>query len=280
MRIDLHAHSSVSDGTDSPTQLVAAAVAAEVDVLALADHDTVSGWDEAGEAARAAGIELVPAIEVSTTWQGADVHMLAYWPDRASSPLEQMLATIRAGRITRIPQMLAGLAAHGIRLTEEQVRRAAGEAVSLGRPHVADALVAAGIVGSRDEAFATWVGEGLPGHVPKPAPTLPEAIVVVREAGGLPVIAHPWGRGSRPVLGEPAIARLAEAGLVGLEVDHVDHDGPARAELRAIADRLGLVATGGSDYHGAGKHGVHLASETTSPEAYAALLDRHARLAP
>lgn len=278
MRIDLHTHSSVSDGTDSPTELINAAAAAGMDVVALADHDTVSGWDEAGEAATAAGIELVPAIEVSTTWRGADLHMLAYWPDSADSPLEEMLAAIRAGRLSRIPQMLAALAAHGIRITEEQVRRAAGGAVSLGRPHVADALVAAGVVGSRDEAFATWVGEGMPGHVPKPAPTLPDAIAVVRAAGGLPVIAHPWGRGGRRVLDDEALAELAEAGLVGLEVDHMDHDEAARAELRAIADRLDLVATGGSDYHGSGKHDVHLAADTTSPQAYAALLERRARM--
>ncbi|MGA7688777.1 MAG: PHP domain-containing protein [Jiangellales bacterium] len=278
MRIDLHTHSSVSDGTDSPTELVDAAAAAGVDVLALADHDTARGWDEAGEAANAAGIELVPAIEVSSTWRGADVHMLAYWPDGANSPLEEMLAAIRAGRLSRIPQMLGALAAHGIRITEEQVRRAAGGAVSIGRPHVADALVAAGVVGSRDEAFATWVGEGMPGHVPKPAPTLPHAITVVRAAGGLPVIAHPWGRGSRRVLDDEALAELAEAGLVGLEVDHMDHDDAARAALRAIADRLDLVATGGSDYHGTGKHDVHLATDTTSPQAYAALLERRARI--
>ncbi len=279
MRIDLHTHSSVSDGTDSPTELVAAAAAAGVDVLALADHDTVSGLAEASDAARAAGIELVPAIEVSTTWQGADIHLLAYWPDSASSPLEEMLATIRAGRLTRIPQMLAALAAYGIRLTEEQVRRAAGGAVSLGRPHVADALVAAGVVGSRDEAFATWVGEGMPGHVWTPAPTLPHAITVVRQAGGLPVIAHPWGRGSRRVLDESALAALADSGLVGVEVDHMDHDGTTRTRLRAIAGDLGLVPTGGSDYHGTGKAGAHLGAHTTSPDAYATLLEHHTQLA-
>jgi predicted metal-dependent phosphoesterase TrpH len=141
-------------------------------------------------------------------------------------------------------------------------------------------LVAAGVVGSRDEAFATWVGEGMPGHVPKRAPALPHAIAVVREAGGVPVIAHPWGRGSRPVLDQQAFADLVPAGLVGLEVDHLDHDPAARARLGAIADELGLVATGGSDYHGTGKLGVELASDTTSPDAYAALVERHERGRP
>ena len=280
MRIDLHTHSSVSDGTDSPTELVVAAAAAGLDVLAVADHDTVSGLAEADTAAKEVGIELVPAIEVSTTWHGADIHLLAYWPDSASSPLEEMLATIRAGRLARIPQMLSALAAYGIRLTEEQVRRAAGGAVSLGRPHVADALVAAGVVGSRDEAFATWVGEGMPGHVSKPAPTLPHAISVVRQAGGLPVIAHPWGRGSRRVLEESALAELTDSGLVGIEVEHMDHDSQTRTRLRAIADTIGLVPTGGSDYHGTGKAGAHLGAHTTSPEAYATLLEQHTRRTP
>jgi predicted metal-dependent phosphoesterase TrpH len=272
--IDLHTHSAVSDGTQAPADLVAAAAAAGIDVLALADHDTTAGLSEAAAAGAHLHVEVVPAIEVSTTWRGADVHLLAYWPDVEDEALQQMLGTIRGGRRTRIPAMLAGLAAHGIELTEDDVRRAADGAASLGRPHVADALAAAGFVGSRDEAFATLIGEGMPGHVRKSAPPLPQAIDTVRAAGGVPVLAHPWGRGSRAVLDKDALAQLADHGLAGIEVDHLDHDSDARDRLRSITERLGLVATGGSDYHGAGKAGVALGMNRTTREALEQLTDR------
>jgi predicted metal-dependent phosphoesterase TrpH len=269
--IDLHAHSDVSDGTESPSQLVATAAGLGVHVLALADHDTTAGWGQAHQAGAVRGVEVVPAIEVSTAWRGADVHLLAYWPDDQDAALQQMLRTIREGRRLRVPRMLAGLAAHGVVLTEHDVRRAAGDAVSVGRPHVADALVAAGVVDSREHAFATLIGEGMPGHVPKPAPPLPTAIRTVVDAGGVPVLAHPWARGTRRVLDEAALVELAESGLVGVEVDHVDHTAAVRAELRALADSLGLVVTGGSDYHGAGKPGVLPGMNRTTPQAYEAL---------
>jgi predicted metal-dependent phosphoesterase TrpH len=269
--IDLHTHSDVSDGTESPSELVATAAGLGVHVLALADHDTTAGWAQALQAGAAHSVEVVPAIEVSTAWRGADVHLLAYWPDDQHAALQQMLRTIREGRRLRVPRMLAGLAAHGVVLTEHDVRRAAGDAVSVGRPHVADALVAAGVVDSREHAFATLLGEGMPGHVRKPAPPLPTAIRTVVDAGGVPVLAHPWARGTRRVLDEAALAELVEAGLVGVEVDHVDHTAVVRAELRALADSLGLVVTGGSDYHGAGKPGVLPGMNRTTPRAYEAL---------
>jgi len=270
--IDLHAHSSVSDGTDSPTALLEAAARADVDVLALADHDTTQGLAEARRAGSRVGVDLVPAIELSTTWRDADVHLLVYWPDEDDEALQSMLATIRDGRRRRIPRMLARLAAHGIDVSEQDVRRVAGGAASLGRPHVADALVAAGIVGSRGEAFDTWIGEGMAGHVSKPAPTLRDAIATARRAHGVPVLAHPWGRGSRSVLDVAALADLADAGLVGLEVEHVDHDAQDRALLRTIASQLDLVATGGSDYHGTGKEGVALGMNGTAEDAYVRLV--------
>lgn len=271
MRIDLHAHSSVSDGTDSPAQLMSAAADARLDVVALADHDTTAGWGEAADAAARLGIVCVPAIEISTIWQGADVHLLAYWPDGGDGDLQRMLAAIRAGRRTRVPHMLAGLAAHGVVISEADVRAAAGDAVSLGRPHVADALVAAGVVATRQEAFDVWLGDGMPGHAPKPAPALRAAIRTVRAAGGVPVLAHPWGRASREVLGGPALAELAEDGLCGVEVDHVDHSEDDRRALRALADAAGLVVTGGSDYHGTGKAGLALGAFTTDEASYDAL---------
>ncbi len=274
MRIDLHTHSSASDGTESPADLVAAARDAGLDVVAIADHDTTAGWDDAARAGERLGVEVVPAVEISTTYRGADVHLLALWPDRDDPELQSMLAAIRDGREHRVPRMLDGLARHGIHLTMQDVQRAAGPAASLGRPHLADALIAAGVVGSREEAFARWLGEGRPGHVSKPAPPLARAIAVVHEAGGVAVLAHPWGRGSRKVLEEADLAALAAAGLDGLEVDHVDHDPDDRTRLRRIAGTLGLIVTGASDYHGAGKAGVGLGMNLTDPAAYTALRAR------
>ena len=274
MRIDLHTHSSVSDGTDPPARLVEAARDAGLDVVALADHDTTDGWGEALATGAELGLDVVPAIEVSTAWRSADVHLLTYWPDPDDPTVRRMLATIREGRRTRIPRMLERLAEHGVMLREDDVRRAAADAASVGRPHVADALVAAGVVATRDEAFATWIGEGKPGHVSKPAPALPDAIAALSAAGGVCVLAHPWGRGSRHVLDERALVDLARAGLSGLEVDHVDHDEDDRAALRRVADDAGLVVTGGSDYHGLGKAGVPLGLFTTDERAYHDLRER------
>lgn len=279
MLIDLHTHSSVSDGTEPPTDLVASAQRAGVEVLAVCDHDTTDGLAEAVAAGERLGVRVVPAIEVSTVWRGADVHLLAYWPSVDDEPLQQMLATIRRGRTSRIPRMLSGLAAHGIEISEDDVRRAAGDAVSLGRPHVADALVAAGVVDSREQAFATLIGEGMPGHVSKPAPPLPEAIATVRRAGAVAVLAHPWGRGSRHVLDDDALGRLATDGLSGVEVDHVDHGDDDRSRLRALAAALDLVVTGGSDYHGTGKDGVDLGMNATAPAELERLARRRGRSA-
>jgi predicted metal-dependent phosphoesterase TrpH len=271
MTIDLHTHSSVSDGTDAPAVLVRAAAAAGLTVVALADHDTTAGWGQALAAAEGSGVEVVPAVEVSTRWRGSDVHLLALWPDGDDPAWQAMLAEIRRSRDERLPRLLRRLADHGVHLTEAQVRAAAARSPSVGRPHVADAMVAAGYVADRAEAFDRWLGEGRPGHVPKHAPDLVVAIRAVQAAGGVAVLAHPWGRGSRTVLDASALGHLADAGLAGVEVDHVDHDPATRDALRAVADRLGLVCTGGSDYHGAGKAGVALGAETTERAAYAAL---------
>jgi len=275
MLVDLHVHSALSDGTDQPEALVAAAGRAGLSVLALADHDTTAGWARAERAATSAGVRLVPAIEVSTTWRGADVHLLALWPDGQDAALQQLLATVRASRDERVPRILARLREHGVMLSTSEVAQAAGGTQSVGRPHVADALVAAGVVADRDQAFHTWLGEGRPAHVAKAAPDLPDAVRVVRAAGAVPVLAHPWGRGSRAVLDPAALAELAAAGVVGVEVDHVDHDPGARRVLAGLAGELGLVVTGGSDYHGTGKAGVALGQEVTRPDAFAALEEAH-----
>ena len=271
MRIDLHTHSSRSDGTDAPADLVRAAVAAGLDVVALTDHDSATGWDEAAAAAEEAGIGFVPGMEISCKHGGRSVHLLAAWPDPSYEPLVRLLDRVLDGRDERMPQMVEKLRALGYPITVDDVLAQAEGARSIGRPHIADALVAAGSVQNRDEAFATLLGSGGPAYVSRPAAGLEEAVRVVGESGGVTVIAHPWGRESAPVLQAPAIAALERAGLTGLEADHQDHDAEARSALRAIAADLGLVVTGSSDYHGTGKVDHDLGCNTTAPEEYARL---------
>lgn len=278
MTIDLHTHSRVSDGTASPRELVHAAAAAGLDVVALTDHDTTLGWDEAAAAATDAGIGLVRGIEISTRFRDAGVHLLAYLPDAADAALQAELARIVQGREDRVPAMLARLRDVGIPATEEALAASAGDSEVTGRPHVADLLVRLGVVRDRDQAFAEYLSDGGPAFVDRYAADLVAMISLVRGAGGVPVIAHPWGRGSAHVLDEPAIVVLKKAGLAGLEVDHLDHDPHTRDRLRAIAGRLDLVVTGSSDHHGTGKTGHDLGCETTAPDQLARILDLAATL--
>ena len=277
MPIDLHTHSSRSDGTATPTELVAEAAAHGLDVVALTDHDTVDGWQEAATAAVANGITLVRGIELSTRYDGRSVHLLAYLPDPSYQPLAAEMARVRGGRDSRLPLMMERLRELDIDITEDDVRDGAAEGAVLGRPHVADALVGKGVVGHRNEAFEKMLGPGGPAFVPRYATSLPHAVELVRAAGGVPVVAHPWGRNR--VLTAAALADLQQRGLVGIEVDHQDHAPAAREELRRIAGDLGLVATGSSDWHGTGKVDHELGCNTTAPEELERLLDLAARAA-
>ncbi len=272
MRIDLHTHSRASDGTDTPAGLVRAAAEAGLDVLAITDHDTADGWAEAQAAADEVGLTLVPGMEISTRLRGRGVHLLAYFPDPGYPPLAAELDRVLRGRSSRVPTMVARLNGLGIDITEEDVRAASAGAAASGRPHVADALVTLGVVPDRTAAFDRYLGWGRPAHVDRYAVPLEDAIALVREAGGLSVVAHPWGRGG---LGRPdasTFAELKELGLTGIEVDHQDHDAAARERLRAIARDLDLVATGSSDYHGAGKQDHDLGVNTTDPGEYERLI--------
>ncbi|PUA81998.1 PHP domain-containing protein [Nocardioides currus] len=273
MRIDLHTHSSVSDGTDDPRTLVGHAAAAGLHVLGLTDHDTADGWADAAQAATEVGITLVRGMEISTALGRSSVHLLAYLPDPTHPPLAAALDRILEGRNSRVPAICQRLRELGLDITEDDVRRRAADAAATGRPHVADALVATGAVANRDEAFARFLNPGRPAYVDRYAVPVAEAIGLVRDAGGVSVVAHPWGRGKRTVLPEPVLATLRDAGLAGIEVDHQDHAPAAREELRSIARNLGLVVTGSSDHHGAGKVDHDLGCNTTDPEELERLLD-------
>jgi predicted metal-dependent phosphoesterase TrpH len=279
VRIDLHTHSRASDGTQSPGELVRAAVAAGLDVLAITDHDTAGGWDEAASTAADVGLMLVRGMEVSTRFRGRGVHLLAYLPDPTYPPLVAELSKILDGRDSRVPAMVDRLNGLDIAITLDDVRRAAGTAVATGRPHVADALVTLGAVADRDEAFLKYLAAGRPAYVDRYAAPLPEMIRTVTAAGGVSVVAHPWGRHERSSLDEAVLAELADIGLAGIEVDHQDHDATSRETLRAIARDLGLVATGSSDHHGAGKSDHELGCNTTDPDEYARLVARAERAA-
>ncbi len=273
MRIDLHTHSRASDGTDSPGDLVRAAAAAGLDVVAITDHDTATGWDEAAGVAVEVGVELVRGMEISTRHRGVGVHLLAYLPDPTHPGLVAQLDKILDGRTSRVPAMLARLRERGIDIDIADVRRVAAGTAATGRPHVADALVELGAVADRGEAFRTLLNPGRPAYVDRYAAPLVDVIEVVTAAGGVTVIAHPWGRHGSGEPGEETLAGLVEAGLVGIEVDHQDHDADDRSRLRAIGDNLGLVLTGSSDHHGLGKVDHDLGCNTTDPEHYARLLD-------
>lgn len=273
MRIDLHTHSRASDGTQTPAELVAAAHAAGLDVVAITDHDTADGWAEAAAAAQALGIDLVRGMEISTRHEGQSVHLLAYLPDPTYEPLREGLQLILDGRNSRVPAILEKLRGLGMDLDVEDVRRVAGETAAIGRPHVADALVARGLIRDRDQAFAELLSPGRPAYVDRYAAPLEPMLRTVVDAGGVAVIAHPWGRHEPGAVDEAGLARLQAVGLSGVEVDHQDHDRATREQLRAVARNLGLLATGSSDHHGAGKTGHDLGCNTTDPDAYARLLE-------
>jgi 3',5'-nucleoside bisphosphate phosphatase len=274
LRIDLHTHSNRSDGTDSPTQLVHNAKRVGLDVIGLSDHDSTQGWDEAQLAATEVGLQLVRGVEISTTFKGKSVHLLGYGFDPRNRELLAEFARIIDGRNNRLPHIVEALQHEGIPITVEQVNARSSNAAATGRPHVADVLVDLGVVASRDEAFANYLTPGRPGYVERYGVDLHRAIELVRAAGGRTVLAHPWARDSKRVLTADHIAWLAELGLAGIEVDHNDHEPEARRQLRGLADELGLVKTGSSDYHGTGKSAAFaLGCNTTDPAEFEKLFN-------
>ncbi|MEV6327143.1 PHP domain-containing protein [Streptomyces sp. NPDC051909] len=278
MRIDLHTHSTASDGTDTPAELVRHAAAAGLDVVALTDHDTTRGHREA-VAALPEGLTLVTGAELSCRYDGVSLHMLAYLFDPEEPALLAERELVRDDRVPRARAMVAKLQELGVPVTWEQVARIAGDG-SVGRPHVAEALVELGVVPDVSGAFTPeWIADGGRAHVQKHELDPIDAIRLVKAAGGVTVFAHPLAVKRGECVPESAIAQLAEAGLDGIEVDHMDHDEPTRARLRGLAKELGLLTTGSSDYHGSRKT-VGLGEYTTDPEIYGEITRRAAGAFP
>ncbi|MET7756199.1 PHP domain-containing protein [Streptomyces sp. NPDC005389] len=278
MRIDLHTHSTASDGTDSPAELVHNAAAAGLDIVALTDHDTTRGHAEA-IAALPEGLTLVTGAELSCRVDGIGLHMLAYLFDPEEPALLAERELVRDDRVPRARAMVGKLQELGVPVTWEQVARIAGDG-SLGRPHIAEALVELGVVPDVSGAFTPeWLADGGRAYVEKHELDPIEAIRLVKAAGGVTVFAHPFAVKRGQVLPEASIARLAEAGLDGIEVDHMDHDEATRARLRGLAKELGLLTTGSSDYHGSRKT-CRLGEYTTDPEIYGEITRRAAGAFP
>ncbi|MDQ2709603.1 MAG: PHP domain-containing protein [Actinomycetota bacterium] len=280
VRIDLHTHSNASDGTDDPADLVRAAAAAGLDVVALTDHDTTAGWNAAAEALSAlpSGLRLVRGAElscVSPNGLGGTVaiHLLAYLfdPDHPGVLAEQ--TRLRAVRRERLVQMVSLMAADGHGVDPETFLDRLPPDLPAGRPHLAQALVDEGVVGSVREAFDTLLHNNGPYYLRREDTPVVDAIEMITEAGGVCVFAHPFARKRGRVVEPSVLAELAAVGLVGVEADHPDHVPEDRAALRALAAEVGLLVTGSSDYHGANKE-TRIGAETTDPEMFERLVER------
>lgn len=268
MRIDLHAHSNVSDGTQAPGAVMASAAEAGLDVVALTDHDSTDGWVEAAAGAREHGVALVPGMEISCrTVEGISVHLLCYLHDPAHAGLLEEITKAKDARFTRAERMVS-LLAEDYPLSWDDVIHHVAPGATLGRPHIADALVAAGVVADRTEAFESILTSRSRYFVQHYAPDPAFAVELVRAAGGVPVFAHPVASARGRIVGERTYGEMIDAGLAGLEIYHRDNPEEGRAFLRKLADRHGLLVTGSSDYHGAGKPNL-LGENLTSPEVFA-----------
>lgn len=269
MRIDLHTHSTVSDGTETPAEVMRAAKAAGLDVVALTDHDSMAGLEDASDTAQALGLNFIPGIEVSCRRNGVSIHLLAYWPDPSHDDVLAMLAHTRAARVDRAREIVRLIGAD-YPLGWDQVLEHAESADTVGRPHIADAMVGAGLFPNRDAVFAAVLANDSRYFVPHYAPEVLDAIRCLRSSGAVPVFAHPGADGRGRVVPDQVIIDMSAAGMVGLEVDHRDHSPRQRERLAKLADKLGLIRTGASDYHGAGKPN-ELGENLTTEQALADL---------
>jgi 3',5'-nucleoside bisphosphate phosphatase len=256
MSVDLHTHSHFSDGSDSPSAVVDLAVTHRLSALALTDHDGFDGLDEAADAADGR-IELIPGVEISARWEQRSVHVLVYWADTGDSPLQRALIDLRADRSRRNGEMVDALADLGVDITLDEVSQVAGRGVA-GRPHIAAVLVAKGVVESLGQAFDEYLAAGRPAYRGRLGLDVTTAVDLALRSGGVPVVAHPHtiadGADDFRVLFEC----IAEMGFAGIECHYSEYPASTRIRLAEWANGLGLVATGGSDYHGSYKPGIAL----------------------
>ena len=273
MVIDLHTHTSYSDGTDTPAQLINKALAAGISIIGLTDHDSISGWQEATDALRT-GISLVPGAEISCqTPDGISVHILGLLFDSNNSELMSTLEKTRENRHGRMGKIIARINEAGIDITMDDVLEQLSDGATLGRPHLADALVKKGIVASRDEAFTQMLHNNSKYYVSHYSPTPEAAIKLIKAAGGVSVIAHPMASHRGRTISLDTFGSIIQAGLDGIEVDHRDHSPDEKSQLIKLANESNLVMTGASDYHGNGKLNT-LGEYTTRPEQWEKLESR------
>ena len=273
MKIDLHTHTTYSDGTDNPSELINKALAAGITIIGLTDHDSISGWQEATNALRS-GISLVPGAEISCqTLDGISVHILGLLFDSSNSELMNTLKKTRENRHSRMEKIIARINEAGIEITMNDVLAQLSDGATLGRPHLADALVKKGVVASRDEAFTQMLHNNSKYYVSHYSPTPETAIGLIKAAGGVSVIAHPMASHRGRTISLETFGSLIDSGLDGIEVDHRDHSPAEKIELISLASGSNLVMTGASDYHGNGKLNS-LAEYTTNPEQWEKLEER------
>lgn len=268
--IDLHTHTTISDGTDTPSQLINKALAAGIKTLALTDHDSIAGWDEATAHLRP-GMELVLGSEISCqTEDGISVHMLGLLFDPAYAPLQEVLGQTRENRYSRMEKIIIRMNDAGIDITMEEVLAQLSDGATLGRPHLADAMVAKGLAKNRDEIFEKWLHNNSPYYVAHYSPTPEKAIGLIKAAGGVAVIAHPMASLRGRTVSVESFSSYVDAGLDGIEVFHRDHTADQRELLKGIVKDLGVLRTGSSDYHGNGKLN-ELGENTTEVDQWLAL---------
>jgi len=271
--IDLHTHTTFSDGTDTPTQLINKALAAGITTIALTDHDSISGWQEATTALRP-GICLVPGAEVSCqTLDGISVHILGLLFDSSNTELIDTMEKTRENRFGRMEKIIAKINEAGIEISMSEVLEQLSDGATLGRPHLADALIKKGVVASREEAFTQMLHNHSKYYVSHYSPT-PEAVIkLIKDAGGVSVIAHPMASHRGRTISLDTFGSLIQAGLDGIEVDHRDHSAEEKTQLISLAKESKLVMTGASDYHGNGKLNL-LGEYTTEPAQWQKLEER------
>ena len=273
MKIDLHTHSTYSDGTDKPSELINKALAAGITIIGLTDHDSVSGWQEATKALRS-GISLVPGAEISCqTTDGISVHILGLLFDANNTELMNTLEKTRENRHGRMEKIIARINEAGIDITMNDVLEQLSDGATLGRPHLADALVKKGVVTSRDEAFTQMLHNNSKYYVSHYSPTPEAAIALIKAAGGVSVIAHPMASHRGRTISLETFGSLIDSGLDGIEVDHRDHSPAEKKQLISLASESNLVMTGASDYHGNGKLNS-LGEYTTNPDEWERLESR------